>query len=140
MRRARSVWFVLRDRPLADTRRGPTFSGIIAPFVSYTLSTGGNRSPEASVHNKNADIYGVGRSDPRYRCLIRRYQKLGAQAAHLKADARLQDVADDLRTLAREGLSLNAMAKRLNDLDVKTSRGFAWTATAVRPAMLRLKT
>jgi hypothetical protein len=42
-------------------------------------------------------------------------------------------------TLAREGLSLNAMAKRLNDLDVKTSRGFAWTATVVRRAMLRLK-
>jgi hypothetical protein len=70
---------------------------------------------------------------------IRRYEKLGVQAARAKADAHLQDLADGLRALAREGISLNAMTQRLNDLDVKTSRGCAWTATAVRRAMLRLK-
>jgi DNA invertase Pin-like site-specific DNA recombinase len=69
---------------------------------------------------------------------IKRYQKQAVAAAQAKADARLRDVADDLRSLAREGLSLHAMAQSLNDLDVKTSRGCAWTATAVRRALLRL--
>ena len=69
---------------------------------------------------------------------IRRYQKLAVAAVKAKADERLNDVADDLRALASEGLSFHAMARRLNDLDVKTSRGCTWTATAVRRALLRL--
>jgi hypothetical protein len=67
-------------------------------------------------------------------------ERQGVAAAQEKAEARLRDVADDLHSIAAEGLSLNAMAKRLNELDVKTSRGCAWTATAVRRAMLRLST
>jgi hypothetical protein len=47
----------------------------------------------------------------------------GVKAAQAKAADRLTLVADDLRKLAAEGLSLNAM-------DIRTSRGCAWTATA----------
>jgi hypothetical protein len=49
-----------------------------------------------------------------------------------------RDVADDLRSLSGEGLSLNAIARRLNEQDVRTARGGTWTATAVRRALDRL--
>ena len=68
---------------------------------------------------------------------IARYQGQGVEAAKAKADARLSDVADDLRDLAAEGLSLNAIARRLNEQDVKASRGGNWTATGVRRALHR---
>jgi hypothetical protein len=47
-------------------------------------------------------------------------------------------VADDLRSLAKEGLSLHEMVRRLNDAHIKTARGCPWTATAVRRALDRL--
>jgi hypothetical protein len=45
----------------------------------------------------------------------------------------LHDVADDLRALQRQRLSLNAIARRLNDEGIRTTSGHGqWTATAVR--------
>jgi hypothetical protein len=38
----------------------------------------------------------------------------GVEAAHAKAAAKLADVAVDLRRLAAEGLTLSAIARRLN--------------------------
>lgn len=67
------------------------------------------------------------------------YQRQGVEAAQAKAEARLLDVADDLRTLASEGLSLNAIARRLNDDGIQAARGGNWTGTAVRRALARLK-
>ncbi len=69
---------------------------------------------------------------------IARYQRQGVKAAMAKAAERLSLVADDLRKLSAEGLSLNAMAGKLNGMDIRTSRGRQWTATAVRRAVLRL--
>jgi DNA invertase Pin-like site-specific DNA recombinase len=69
---------------------------------------------------------------------IGRYQRQGVKAAMAKAAERLSLVTDDLRKLDAEGLSLNAMATRLNAQDIRTSRDCAWTATAVRRALLRL--
>jgi DNA invertase Pin-like site-specific DNA recombinase len=69
---------------------------------------------------------------------ISRYQRDGVAAAKAKATGRLADIADDLRSLSLEGLSLNGIARRLNDQEVKASRGGAWTATAVRRALARL--
>lgn len=69
---------------------------------------------------------------------IARYQHLGVKAARCKAMTRLGDVADDLRQLASEGLSLRAIARRLNEQDVRTSRGASWTATAVKRALARI--
>jgi hypothetical protein len=66
------------------------------------------------------------------------YQHQGVEAARAKAAAKLADVAEDLRRLSGEGLTLSAMAQRLNDDHIHTSRGSAWTATAVRRALLRL--
>jgi DNA invertase Pin-like site-specific DNA recombinase len=69
---------------------------------------------------------------------IARYQRQGVKAAQAKAAERLTLVADDLRKLSAEGLSLNAMAGKLNAMDIRTSRGCAWTATAVKRAVDRL--
>jgi DNA invertase Pin-like site-specific DNA recombinase len=69
---------------------------------------------------------------------IAHYQRQGVLAAQEKAVKRLSDIADDLRSLSSEGLSLNAIARHLNDQEVKASRGGAWTATAVRRALARL--
>jgi hypothetical protein len=60
------------------------------------------------------------------------------EAAHAKAAAKLEDVADDLRRLMGEGLTLSAMAARLNAEHIRTSRGCAGTATAVKRALARL--
>lgn len=67
------------------------------------------------------------------------YQRQGVEAAQAKAEARLLDVADDLRTLASEGLSLNAIARQLNEDGIQAARGGNWTGTAVRRALARLK-
>lgn len=69
---------------------------------------------------------------------IVRYQADGVAANVAKADARVADIADDLQGLAGQGLSLNAIAARLNDQSVTASRGGKWTATGVRRALARL--
>ena len=46
---------------------------------------------------------------------------------------------DVIEGLAAEGLSRNAMAAHLNDASVPTSRGGAWTATAVKRVLTRLQ-
>jgi DNA invertase Pin-like site-specific DNA recombinase len=67
---------------------------------------------------------------------IGRYQRQGVAAAREKARqaAELRREALD----ALDGLSLNAMAARLNDDSVTTSRGGKWTATAVKRTLAYL--
>lgn len=69
---------------------------------------------------------------------IGKHQRKGVAANVAKADARVMDVAEDLRALMAEKLSLNAMARRLNELSITASRGGKWTATGVRRALARL--
>jgi len=69
---------------------------------------------------------------------IARYQRQGVKAAMAKAAERLALVADDLRKLSAEGLTLAAIAGKLNSQDIRTSRDCEWTATAVRRALQRL--
>lgn len=71
---------------------------------------------------------------------IASYQRQGVMAAAQRADAKSDELRETLETLQAEGLSLNAMARRLNEQGVLTSRGKAdgWTATAVRRVMARL--
>jgi DNA invertase Pin-like site-specific DNA recombinase len=70
---------------------------------------------------------------------IAKFQHRGSEAATQRANKRLSDVAADLRTLHAEGLSLNAIASRLNASDVRGTGGGLWTATAVRRALGRLE-
>lgn len=56
-----------------------------------------------------------------------------------KADHKAFAVLPILERLQSEGIeSLNALAKRLNDLGHETPRGGAWTATAVKRALARV--
>jgi DNA invertase Pin-like site-specific DNA recombinase len=125
------VSFVAADLPEANTMT----VGVMAVVAQHEREAISARTIAAlaAAKRRGVKLGGVRDGSPN----IRRYQKQAVAANVARADERLRDVADDLRALAREGLSLNAMAKRLNDLDVKTSRGCAWTATAVRRAMLR---
>jgi DNA invertase Pin-like site-specific DNA recombinase len=127
------VAFVAADLPEANTMT----VGVMAVVAQHERDAISARTIAAlaAAKRRGVKLGGVRDGSPN----IRRYQKQAVAANVARADERLRDVADDLRALAREGLSLNAMAKRLNDLDVKTSRGCAWTATAVRRAMLRLE-
>lgn len=72
---------------------------------------------------------------------ISEYQAQGVAAASAKADQKAQELQEIFEGMASEGLSLNAMATRLNDQGVLTSRGVAggWTPTAVRRMLTRIK-
>jgi DNA invertase Pin-like site-specific DNA recombinase len=126
------VHFVAADMPDANTLT----IGVMASLAQHEREMISQRTKVAlaAAKRRGVKLGGVRDGSPN----IRRYQKQAVAANVARADERLRDVADDLRALAREGLSLHAMAKKLNDLDVKTSRGCAWTATAVSRALLRL--
>jgi hypothetical protein len=123
--------------PRRDLRRAPGVTLLIVVLLSAVLPSRRLEVSSSSLTRRPSEPRRFGlRLDPS----SARAGNTQAVAANVaRADERLRDVADDLRALAREGLSLNATAKRLNDLDVKTSRGCAWTATAVRRAILRLE-
>lgn len=62
---------------------------------------------------------------------------LGAEAVRKSADIFAAGVAPILRQMQGEGLSLRQMAARLATKGIKTPRGGAWTAAAVRNALSR---
>jgi hypothetical protein len=45
---------------------------------------------------------------------------------------------DVIEALVDEGLSMNAVAARLNEASIRTSRGGTWTATTMKRVMTRL--
>lgn len=65
---------------------------------------------------------------------IGRYRPAALQANQDRAQAVASERREIFEAMQAEGLSLNAMAKRLNDQGVLTSRGLtgSWTATAVQ--------
>jgi DNA invertase Pin-like site-specific DNA recombinase len=64
---------------------------------------------------------------------IARYQPQAVLAAKARAAAKAGELRDMLEALRGQGLSLNAMASRLNQRGILTSRGVrnGWTATAI---------
>lgn len=62
----------------------------------------------------------------------------GGQAAKERAEGFAARLLPTLQDMKARGLSLNAMARELAGLGVKTPRGGAWTATAVRNALRRV--
>ncbi len=69
---------------------------------------------------------------------IRHYQQRGVRAAQKKADERVAEIDDELIPLRYKELSLNAIAKDLNERSILTPRGCEWTPTAVKRALVRL--
>jgi DNA invertase Pin-like site-specific DNA recombinase len=62
---------------------------------------------------------------------------LGTAARVAKAKAFAASVQPTIAALRAEGLSLEAIAGRLNEQHIQTSRGASWTATAVRRVLER---
>lgn len=125
--------FVAADLPEANTMT----VGVMAVVAQHEREAISRRTKEALAASKarGTKLGGIraGAAD------ITQYQAQGALAASEKAAARLSDIADDLRRLRDEGLSLNAIAHRLNDLGILASRGGRWDATQVRRAVARLE-
>jgi DNA invertase Pin-like site-specific DNA recombinase len=69
---------------------------------------------------------------------ISQFAAKGRAARVAIAEKRVELVADDLRRLRDAGLSLNAIADRLNQDGIRSAAGGRWTATAVRRALVRL--
>jgi DNA invertase Pin-like site-specific DNA recombinase len=65
---------------------------------------------------------------------------LGVEARKAQADDFAKRVTPIIEAYQEEGLSLNQIAKRLNDTEVLTARGKAggWTPTAVKNALARM--
>lgn len=62
---------------------------------------------------------------------------LGVLAIKDRADTFAATVAPTIRTLKASGLSLQAVADRLNEMRVRTARGAAWTPMAVKRVLDR---
>jgi DNA invertase Pin-like site-specific DNA recombinase len=126
------VQFVAADLPEANTMTVGVMA-VVAQHEREAISAR-TKAALAAAKRRGVELGGLrhGAAD------ISKYQRQGVEAAKAKADERLRDVADDLRAALDEGLSLNAIARRLNDGHVKSARGGTWTATAVRRAVARL--
>lgn len=126
------VQFVAADLPEANTMT----VGVMAVVAQHEREAISARTKAALAAAKRRGVklggLRVGAGN------IRQYQAAGVAAAKAASHRRLQDIADDLRSLSAEGLSLNAIARRLNEIDIRAPRGGSWTATAVSRALTRL--
>jgi DNA invertase Pin-like site-specific DNA recombinase len=124
------VEFVAADLPEANTMT----VGVMAVVAQHEREAISQRTKAAlaAAKARGTVLGGKRKNAPK----IESYQRRGVLAAQEKARAAAElrrDVLENLR-----GLSLNAMAARLNADSVTTSRGSAWTATAVKRALALL--
>ncbi len=126
------VKFVAADMPDANTLT----VGILAVVAQAEREAISQRTKDALAAAKARGVKLGGRR--RTAADIRQYQQRGVRAAQKKADERAAVIADELIPLRDQGLSLNAIAKALNDRSIRTSRGCQWTPTAVKRALARL--
>jgi DNA invertase Pin-like site-specific DNA recombinase len=126
------VKFVAADMPDANTLT----VGILAVVAQAEREAISQRTKDALAAAKARGVKLGGRR--RTAADIRHYQQRGVRAAQKKADERVAVIADELIPLRDQGLSLNAIAKALNDRRIQTSRGCEWTPTAVKRALARL--
>jgi DNA invertase Pin-like site-specific DNA recombinase len=124
--------FVAADMPEANTMTVGVMA-IVAQHEREAISAR-TKAALAAAKARKKRLGGLRKGAPD----IRRYQAQAVAAAQQRAAQRLEDVADDLRTLSESGLSLNAMARQLNEQGVRSPRGGQWTATAVRRAIAKL--
>lgn len=125
------VEFVAADLPEANTMT----VGVMAVVAQHEREAISQRTRAALAAAKARGTVLGGKRTGAAR--IASYQRKGVAAAREKARE-----AAELRREALEGLnglSLNAMAARLNADSVTTSRGGAWTATAVKRTLAHLE-
>jgi DNA invertase Pin-like site-specific DNA recombinase len=126
------VQFIAADMPEANTMTVGVLA-VVAQHVRETISAN-TKAALAAAKARGVKLGGHRPGGGQ----IHRWQREGTQAAARTAQERLLDVAEDLRTLKAEGLSLNAIARRLNEQDIQTARSSSWTATTVMRALARL--
>jgi DNA invertase Pin-like site-specific DNA recombinase len=123
------VGFVAADLPEANT----ITVGVMAVVAQHEREAISQRTKAALAAAKARGKRLGGKR--RGAAKISAYQKQGVQAAREKAHDAAELRRGAIGELIEEGLSLNAMAARLNADSVTTSRGTKWTATAVKRAI-----
>ena len=127
------VNFVAADLPEANTMT----VGVMAVVAQHEREAISARTKDAlAAARKRGKVLGGLRDNAPD---IARFQKKAVRAVQEAAQAKAEERRDVIEALADEGLSMNAMAARLNDASVLTSRGGEWTATAVKRMMERLE-
>jgi DNA invertase Pin-like site-specific DNA recombinase len=124
------VEFVAADLPEANTMT----VGVMAVVAQHEREAISQRTKAALAAAKSRGTMLGGRR--RKAAKIGDYQRKGVAAARHKAKQAAELRREVLENL--KGLSLNAMADRLNADSVTTSRGGRWTATAVKRALAHL--
>jgi DNA invertase Pin-like site-specific DNA recombinase len=126
------VKFVAADMPDANTMT----VGVMAIVAQHEREAISARTKAAlgAARKRGAVLGGFREESPD----IARFQKKAVRAVVEGANARAEEWRDTIEALQAEGLSLNAMAARMNDDGLPTSRGGAWTATAVKRVVERL--
>ncbi len=120
------VDFVAADLPEANTMT----VGVMAVVAQHEREAISHRTKAAlaAAKARGTVLGGLRAGAPD----IARYQRRAVAAARQRALQAAEERREAIEALQREGLSLNAMAGRLNADSVRTSRGGKWTATAVK--------
>jgi DNA invertase Pin-like site-specific DNA recombinase len=128
------VEFVAADLPEANTMT----VGVMATVAQHEREMISKRTEAAlkAAKARGTRLGGLREGAPD----IAQYQAAAIEAKKARADATAEERREEIEAMQSEGLSLNAMAARLNAEGVVTSRGKAgaWTATAVRRMVARL--
>lgn len=126
------VSFIAADLPEANTMT----VGVMAVVAQHEAEAISKRTKEAleAARNRGKVLGGVRVNAPDISLFVEKAN--GAVTEKASRDAELR--RDVLETLLDERISMNAMAVRLNEASVRTARGGAWTATAVKRTLARL--
>lgn len=126
------VDFVAADLPEANTMT----VGVMAVVAQHEREAISQRTKAAlaAAKARGKALGGFRSGAPK----IAQYQRSGVEAARLRALQAAEERREAIEALQRESLSLNAMAARLNEDSVRTSRGGTWTATAVKRTLQQL--
>ncbi len=127
------VGFVAADLPEANTMTVGVMA-VVAQHEREAISAR-TKAALAAARKRGKALGGLRENAPD----IADFQKQAVHAIRNKAQATAEDRRDVIEALVAEGLSMNAMATRLNEASVRTARGGTWTATAVKRTMERLK-
>lgn len=126
------VDFVAADLPEANTMT----VGVMAVVAQHEREAISHRTKAAlaAARARGRTLGGFRARAPN----IASYQRQGVEAVRQNAVQAAEERREAIEVLQREGLSLNAMAARLNADSVRTNRGGIWTATAVKRTIERL--